>query len=90
MTITEAMKIGTNGFTPEQMDEEQARRLKVVDRINYMDEMIKRINLQLALLPENYKCCKIWRNRKSRYKSEFKRIKAAESEWLKHVAWFIY
>ena len=90
MSITEIMRIGTSGMTAEQKDEEQARRMKVVDRINYIGTMTDRINVQLQLLPANYKACKIWKNKKSRYNRELKRIKANESEWLRQAAWFMY
>lgn len=90
MTIKEIMKIGTSGMNTAQSMEEQERRIKVVERINFMAEMIDRINIQLQLLPNDYKCCKIWKNRKNRYNRELNRIKADESVWLREVAWFLY
>ena len=90
MTINEMMQIGTSGMTAEQKYEEQARRLKVVERINHMAEVTERINVQLEILPADYKCCKVWKNRKKSYARELKKIKANESEWLKQVAWFMY
>ena len=80
MTIKEMMKIGTSEMSAEQKEAEQARRLKVVERIN----------VQLEILPADYKCCKVWKNRKKSYTRELKRIKASESEWLKQAAWFMY
>ena len=90
MTIKEMMKIGTSEMSAEQKEAEQARRLKVVERINRMAEVIERINVQLEILPADYKCCKVWKNRKKSYARELKRIKANESEWLKQAAWFMY
>ena len=90
MSIKEVMQIGTSGMTASQMEAEQARRLKVVERVNYMAEMIDRINIQLKLLPNDYNCCRIWKNRKARYNSELRKIKAYESEWLRAAAWFLY
>ena len=90
MSINEIMKIGTAGMNTAQRMEEQERRVKVVERINFMTEMIDRINVQLKLLPSDYKCCKIWKNRKNRYRMELNRIKANESEWLREAAWFMY
>ena len=75
MSIKEVMKIGTNGLTAKQKDEEQARRLKVVERINHLGK--------LAILMDDQK-------KKNRINRELKRIKADESEWLKQVAWFLY
>ena len=90
MTINEVMTIGTNGMTQEQIELEKLRRVKVVERVNYMAEMIDRINIQLKLLPNGYNCCRSWKNRKARYNRELKRIKASESEWLREAAWFMY
>ena len=75
MTIKEMMKIGTSGMTDQQKDEEQARRLKVVERINHLGK--------LATLLDDQK-------KKNRCNRELKRIKADESEWLKQAAWFMY
>ena len=90
MTIREMMKIGTSGMSEKQKEAEQARRLKVVERINHMAEVIRKIDVQLEILPADYKCCKVWKNRKKSYAREPKRIKANESEWLKQAAWFMY
>ena len=90
MSINEIMEIGTSGMDAAQKQEEKARRVKVVERINYMAEMIERINIQLKILPADYKCCKVWKNQKNRYNRELKRIKASESEWLREAAWFMY
>ena len=90
MTIKEIMKIGTDGMNAEQKQEEKERRIKVVERVNYMAEMVNRINVQLKLLPADYKVCRIWKNRRNRYNRELKRIKAAESVWLREAAWFMY
>ncbi len=90
MSIKEIMELGTSGMNTAQKQEEKERRIKVVERVNFMAEMIDRINIQLQLLPNDYKCCKVWRNRKARYNRELKRIKADESVWLKQAAWFMY
>ena len=55
-----------------------------------MAEVIRKIDVQLEILPADYKCCKVWKNRKKSYARELKRIKANESEWLKQAAWFMY
>ena len=54
MTIKEMMKIGTNGMSAEQKEAEQARRLKVVERINHMAEVIERINVQLEIFHRDF------------------------------------
>lgn len=90
MTIKEVMKIGTDGMTEEERQEEKERRLKAVERLNKLNDKIERINVQLKVLPESYGCCKIWENRKNGYVREMRKIKANESVWLKEVAWFIY
>ena len=90
MTIKEIMEIGTDGMNTAQKQEEKERRIKVVERINFMSDTIDRINVQLKILPADYKCCRIWKNRKNRYNRELKRIKADESEWLREAAWFMY
>jgi hypothetical protein len=90
MTIKEIMQIGTSWMTEAEKKDEQERRIKVVERVNYMADMIERINAQLKLLPNDYKCCRIWKNRKNRYNRELKRIKADESVWLREAAWFMY
>lgn len=82
MMIKELMKIGTNGMTEEQKDEELARRLKVVDRINKLAESVK----QIENLPDD----KARKNQKKSYARKLKRIKADESVWLKQAAWFMY
>lgn len=90
MSIKEIMEIGTSGMDATQKQKETERRLKVVERINFMAEDIRKINIQLKLLPADYKCCRIWKNRKNRYNRELNRIKANESEWLREAAWFMY
>lgn len=90
MSINEVMKIGTAGMTEEQRQTEQERRLKVVEKLNKMNEKIERINVQLKILPAEYGVCKIWRQRKAGYNRQIRKIKADESEWLKVVAWFMY
>lgn len=90
MSIKEIMQIGTDGMSKAEIQGEQERRLKVVERINYISEMVKRINIQLEQLPASCKVCKIWKNRRNRYNREIKRIKADEGSWLRDVAWFMY
>ena len=82
MTIKELMKIGTSGMTEEQKDEELARRLKVVERINKLAESVK----QIESLPDD----KARKNQKKSYARKLKQIKADESVWLKQAAWFMY
>jgi hypothetical protein len=82
MTIKELMKIGTNGMTDEQKDEELARRLKVAERINKLAESVK----QIEGLPDD----KALKNQKKSYARKLKQIKADESVWLKQAAWFMY
>lgn len=59
MSINEVMKIGTDGMTEEQRQTEKERRLKVVEKLNKMNEKIERINVQLKILPAEYGVCKI-------------------------------
>lgn len=90
MTINEVMKIATEGMNTARRQEEKERRIKTVERLNKLNDKIERINIQLKVLPADYKCCKIWRNRRNSYNREIRKIKANESAWLKEVAWFIY
>ena len=90
MTINDVMKIATEGMNTAQRQEEKERRIKTVERLNKLDEKVKRINIHLKLLPAECDCCKIWRNRRNSYNREIRKIKANESAWLKEVAWFIY
>lgn len=90
MTINEVMKIATEGMSTAQQQEEKERRIKTVERLNKLNEKVNRINIHLKLLPPEYECCKIWKNRRNSYNREIRKIKANESAWLKEVAWFIY
>ena len=40
MSIKEVMQIGTSGMTASQKEAEQARRLKVVERINHISKPV--------------------------------------------------
>lgn len=90
MSISEVMAIGTKGMNTAQRQEEKERRIKVAERINKLGDKIKRIDEQLKVLPNDYKCCKIWKQRKAGYIRQIRKIKADESEWLKEAAWFLY
>ena len=90
MSINDVMKIATEGMTVEQRQEEKERRLKVVARINKLGWKINQIDIQLSVLPANYKACKIWKQKKAYYNRQIRQIKAEENAWLKRVAWFIY
>lgn len=90
MSIKEIMEIGTQGMNTAQKQEEKERRVKVVERINTIGEKIARIDVQLKILPAEYKCCKIWKQRKQEYIRQLRKIKSDESIWLKDAAWFMY
>ena len=90
MSINEVMAIGTNGMNTAQRQEEKERRIKVVERLNKLGDKINQIDIQLSILPNEYKCCQIWKRKKTGYVRQIRKIKADESGWLKQVAYFLY
>lgn len=90
MSINEIMKVGTNGMTASEKQNEQERRIKVAERINAIGEKIARIDVQLKILPAEYGCCKIWKQKKKEYQRQLRKIKSEEGNWLKEAAWFMY
>lgn len=75
MTVKQMMTIGCKGLSQAQIDAEQSRRLKVVERLNKLG----------ALLPTVTD-----KPKRNRIVREMRSIKADESIWLKEVAWFLY
>lgn len=75
MSIREIMEIGCDGMTPAQVQEEQVRRLKVVERINKLGSKADG--------------CTDSRKQKS-IRRELNRIKGSERIWLRTAAWFLY
>lgn len=75
MTIKQMMAIGCNGFSKPQIEAEQSRRLKVVERLNKLGSILPTVTDK---------------PKRNRILREMKSIKADESMWLKEVAWFLY
>lgn len=90
MTIKEAMQFGCDGMTEQEIVEETVRRLKVIEKINAMGELITRLDVQIVLLPADYNAVKIFKRRKRNTIKKLNRIKADESIWLRQAAWFMY
>ena len=75
MTIKQMMTIGCKGFSKPQIEAEQSRRLKVVERLNKLGSILPTVTDK---------------PKRNRILREMKSIKADESLWLREVAWFLY
>lgn len=75
MTVNQMMTIGCKGFSQSQIEAEQSRRMKVVERLNKLGSILPTVTDK---------------TKKNRILREMKSIKADESLWLKEVAWFLY
>lgn len=90
MTIKEIMQIGTSGMNSAQKYEEQERRLEVSNRLNVLHFRIEGCQKSVQECKKGSEAEKMLNSRIKQYKREMNRIKAAESEWLKQAAWFMY
>jgi hypothetical protein len=75
MTVKQMMTIGCKGLSQKQIDAEEDRRLKVVERLNKLGSILPTITDK---------------PKRNRILREMKSIKSDESVWLKEVAWFLY
>ena len=76
MSIKEIMKVGCEGMSAAQKQQEQERRLKVVERINKLGGKIAEAAGEKAKVKS--------------LNRELSRIKGEENVWLKKAAWFMY
>lgn len=75
MTVKQMMTIGCKGLSQKQIDAEEDRRLKVVERLNKLGGILPTVTDK---------------PKRNRILREMKSIKSDESVWLKEVAWFLY
>ena len=75
MTVKQMMTIGCKGFSQKQINAEEDRRLKVVERLNKLGSILPTVTDK---------------PKRNRILREIKSIKSDESVWLKEVAWFLY
>ena len=90
MSIKEVMNLGTKGMNAAQKQEEQERRLKVVDRINLLAARIDGCKAELRKLAKGSKESKLLNGKVRGWERELGRIKGDESVWLKTAGWFMY
>ena len=92
MTLRDIMEIGTSGMTATEKREEQARRLEVARKVTQLGERARDLRKCLAILNfrEGSESKKSYEKEIRSCERKLRRIKADESEWLKHAAWFMY
>ena len=90
MSIKEIMKIGTNGMTTAEKQEEQERRIQVSERINLLQVRILGYEQESKKVASGSAEAKELKAKIRKYNREMSRIKGSESEWLKQAAWFLY
>ena len=92
MTITEIMEIGTDGMSTVEKNTEQARRLEVARKVTQLGERasVLRKSLEILNFRKGSEARKSYEKEIRSCERKLRRIKADESEWLKHAAWFLY
>ena len=92
MTITEIMEIGTKGMTDQEKQDEQVRRLAVARKVTEIGEKADTLRKCLAILNFKPGCDarKSYEKKIRMCERKLRHIKAAEGEWLKAAAWFMY
>ena len=82
--------IGTKGMNKAQKEVEQERRMKVVDRINLLDNRLHGGRIALRMCDKGSADAKKLNAQIKGWEREIKRIKGEENCWLKEAAWFMY
>lgn len=90
MTIKEIMKIGTSGMSTAQKMEEQERRIEVSQKINQLQVKVIECESEAKKVEKGSPAAKMLNSKIRKANKELKRIKSAESVWLREAAWFLY
>ena len=90
MSINEIMKIGTDGMSTAQKQEERERRISISQRINLIQVRMLECEKEAKKCEKGSKAEKMLRAKVRKFERELRKIKADEGVWLREAAWFMY